>query len=90
MFDLHGWVRAASGCTARWRAGDTEGMLEVITDEMLDEYAVTASWDHLAEELLARYGGLVDRLFTSSLRPMARAAGRHRTVAAVAAAVRSG
>jgi len=34
-----------------------------VTDEMLDEYAVTATWDDLAAALVDRYRGLADRVF---------------------------
>ena len=44
--------------------GDTDAMAGIITDEMLDEYAVTATWDELASTLLGRYQGLADRIFT--------------------------
>ena len=30
---------------------------------MLAEYAITATWDGLAPALVARYGGLADRIF---------------------------
>ena len=43
--------------------GDTEAMAGIITDEMLDEYAVTATWDGLASALVDRYRGLADRVF---------------------------
>ena len=44
-------------------AGDTDAMAAQITDEMLAEYAVTATWDGLAAALVVRYGGLADRIF---------------------------
>ena len=91
VFDLHGWGDASEQLHRLMAAGDTAGMVDVITDEMLDEYAVTSTWDHLAEELLARYGGLVDRLFT--YQPAAewlRSPDVTERWAAVAAAVRSG
>ena len=36
-------------------------MADLITDEMLDTYAVTATYDRLREALEARYAGLLDR-----------------------------
>jgi hypothetical protein len=44
-------------------AGDTDAMAAAITDEMLDEYAVTATWDGLAAALNDRYRGRADRIF---------------------------
>ena len=37
-------------------------MAATITDDMLDQYTVTATWDRLADALLARYRGVADRL----------------------------
>src|SRR3546814_14297285 len=37
-------------------------MAALITDEMLEHYAVIARWDDLADALVARYGGLAERL----------------------------
>ncbi len=45
-------------------ARDTAAMAAVITDEMLDEYAVTSTWDELADRLLDRYRGRADRIFS--------------------------
>ena len=44
--------------------GDTDGMASEITDEMLDEYAVTATWDDLGARLADRYRGMADRVFS--------------------------
>lgn len=37
-------------------------MAAIITEEMLDVYAVTATWDEMPEVLAARYGGVASRL----------------------------
>jgi hypothetical protein len=34
----------------------------VVTDEMLEHFAVVAPWDDLADALLARYGEMASRL----------------------------
>jgi hypothetical protein len=44
--------------------GDADAMASLITDEMLDAYAVTATWDELPGALLARYRGVADRVFS--------------------------
>jgi hypothetical protein len=44
--------------------GDTDAMARAITDEMLEEYAVTATWDDLAPTLVDRYDGLAARIFS--------------------------
>ncbi len=63
VFELHGWGEASEQLHRLMAGGDTDAMAGIITDEMLDEYAVTATWDDLASTLLDRYGGLADRIF---------------------------
>jgi hypothetical protein len=36
-------------------------MADLITDEMLDTYAVTATYDQLHAKIMERYKGLLDR-----------------------------
>jgi hypothetical protein len=36
-------------------------MADLITDEMLDTYAVTATYDNLHARIMERYRGLLDR-----------------------------
>jgi alkanesulfonate monooxygenase SsuD/methylene tetrahydromethanopterin reductase-like flavin-dependent oxidoreductase (luciferase family) len=62
VFDLHGWPGLSDALYQRQRAGDLAGMAELITDDMLDVYAVSGSWDQLPDLLLDRYRGLADRL----------------------------
>jgi probable F420-dependent oxidoreductase len=62
VFDLHGWEGTADRLHALQRAGDLAGMAATITDEMLDAYTVTATWDDLADVLVDRYAGTADRL----------------------------
>jgi probable F420-dependent oxidoreductase len=63
VFELHGWVDTGEQLHRLMAKGDTEGMAALITDEMLDAYAVTSSWDKLASDLIERYAGLADRVF---------------------------
>jgi probable F420-dependent oxidoreductase len=62
VFDLHGWTGLSTALYERQRAGDIRGMATLITDDMLDVYALTGRWDELAGLLLSRYRGLADRL----------------------------
>jgi hypothetical protein len=41
--------------------GDWQGMADLITDEMLDTYAVTATYENLHAKVEERYRGLLDR-----------------------------
>jgi probable F420-dependent oxidoreductase len=63
VFEAHGWQDASGALHRVMAQGDVEAMEAVITDEMLDAYAVTASWDDLPQAILGRYNGLVDRVF---------------------------
>ena len=58
VFEVHGWDGTSERLHELQRAGDIQGMAEVITDEMLDVYAVTSTWDGLADALLDRYRGV--------------------------------
>jgi probable F420-dependent oxidoreductase len=64
VFELHGWSDTSEMLHRSMAAGDTEAMTAAVTDDMLDAYAVTATWDDLADQLIARYRGVADRLFT--------------------------
>jgi probable F420-dependent oxidoreductase len=46
----------------RQKAGDPEGMAAVVTDELLDHFSVTATWDGLADAVIDRYGGTASRV----------------------------
>ena len=62
VFDLQGWgeiadeLRALAGRT-RWN--DMPGL---ISDEMLDHFALRGSWAELPKKILAKYDGLLDRV----------------------------
>lgn len=62
MFDRHGFSGTSAALNERLKAGDMTGMAALITDEMLDVYAVTSTWDDLPGALVSRYGGIADRV----------------------------
>jgi probable F420-dependent oxidoreductase len=62
QFDDLGFEGTSARLNERLKAGDVAGMAAVITDEMLDHYAVVAPWDEMAGALLDRYRGVADRL----------------------------
>ena len=62
VFDIHGWEGTSDRLHELQRAGDVAGMAKVITDEMLDAYVVSSTWDDLAGVLSSRYGDVADRL----------------------------
>ena len=62
QFDDLGFEGTSARLNERQKAGDIQGMAELITDEMLDHFAVVGTWDDIADELLRRYGNVADRL----------------------------
>ena len=62
QFDDLGFDGTSARLNERLKAGDTPGMAALITDDMLEHYAVVARWDELADKLLDRYGGIASRL----------------------------
>ena len=58
VFETHGWDGTSERLHEHQKAGDLAAMAAVITDEMLDAFAVTATWDGLAPALLERYAGV--------------------------------
>lgn len=62
QFDDLGFEGTSARLNERLKAGDPAGMAALITDEMLDQFAVVCRWDELADRLLDRYAGLASRL----------------------------
>ena len=58
VFEQHGWDGTSERLHELQKAGDLPAMAATITDEMLDVYAVTATWDGLAAALTDRYRGV--------------------------------
>jgi probable F420-dependent oxidoreductase len=57
----HGWQDLVPHLHRKSVEGDWKGMADLITDEMLDTYAVTGSYDTIGARLKERYAGLLDR-----------------------------
>ena len=62
VFELHGWHGVSEKLHQLQRAGDVTGMAAQITDEMLDVYAITSTWDDLPRQLVEKYHGIAARL----------------------------
>lgn len=62
VLDAHGWGDVQAKLNDKTRSGDWAGMADLITDEMLDVFAVTGTWDEIAGKIHARYDGLLDRV----------------------------
>lgn len=62
IFENIGFEGTTERLRERQRAGDLAGMAAVVTDDLLEHFVVTASWDDLGPKLLERYRGLADRV----------------------------
>ncbi|MGH7416169.1 MAG: TIGR03617 family F420-dependent LLM class oxidoreductase, partial [Candidatus Rokuibacteriota bacterium] len=51
----HGWQGLGRHLHRKSVEGDWAGMAQLITDEMIDTYAVTGSWDTIAARIIERY-----------------------------------
>jgi probable F420-dependent oxidoreductase len=75
----------------RQRAGDIPGMAQVIDDDILKEFTTAGTWDSIADEIVAKYGGMATRVvsyFTGA--DVVRDHGAFERWGAVAKAVRAG
>jgi probable F420-dependent oxidoreductase len=57
----HGWQDLVPHLHRKSVEGDWQGMADLVTDEMLDTYAVTGAYADIADAIRARYAGLLDR-----------------------------
>lgn len=62
QFDDLGFAGTTSKLGSRMKAGDLPGMAEIITDDMMEHFAVIASWDDIADKIIDRYQGIASRV----------------------------
>jgi probable F420-dependent oxidoreductase len=62
VFELHGWPGTSERLHEQQRVGDVAGMTATFTDEMLDAFTLSATWDGLADAIVDRYRGIADRV----------------------------
>jgi probable F420-dependent oxidoreductase len=62
VFELEGWGDAADELKAMAAHGQWSAMPALITDEMLDRFALRGTWADLPEKVLKKYDGLLDRI----------------------------
>ena len=83
VLEAHGWGETCYRLNEKAAKGDWAGMASLITDEMLDVYAVQGTFEEVPALLRKKYDGVIDRLsFYSALRPGADDAEWRRVVAA--------
>jgi probable F420-dependent oxidoreductase len=62
VLETHGWQELGQRLTAMSREGRWMEMADLISDEMLEQFAVIAPYDQLATRVRERYDGLLDRV----------------------------
>jgi len=62
QFDDLGFPGTTEQLGKLMKAGDMQGMAGLISDEMLEHFAVLAPWDDLADALIDRYRGTASRI----------------------------
>lgn len=62
ILECHGWGEIAKELTRRSVRADWEGMAALISDEMLEAFAIVGHPGEIPEKLRSRYAGLLDRL----------------------------
>jgi probable F420-dependent oxidoreductase len=62
QFDDLGFEGTSARLNEKLKAGDVAGMAELITDDMLEHFAVVSRWDELADKLIDRYAGTAERV----------------------------
>jgi probable F420-dependent oxidoreductase len=68
VLEAHGWGETSFRLNEKAAKGDWGGMASLITDEMLDVYAVTGPLDEVPALLKKKYTGVIDRIsFYSNL-----------------------
>src|SRR5439155_1692160 len=69
VLEAHGWGETCYRLNEKAAQGDWSGMASLITDEMLEIYAVQGTFDEVPGLLKKRYSGVIDRLsFLAALR----------------------
>ena len=62
VLEAHGWGDTGRRLTEMSKRGDWANMGKEITDEMLEVYATTGTFDEIAEKVKAKYTGYLDRV----------------------------
>ena len=62
MFDMLGAEGTSAKINEKMKAGDMAGMGALITDDMLEHFAIECTWDELGARLKDKYDGIADRL----------------------------
>ena len=62
QFDDLGFADLTPQLTEAMRAGDMDRLSALVTDEVLEHFAIAATWDEMADRLRDRYAGIATRI----------------------------
>ena len=62
LFEQIGFEGTTERLRACQKAGDLDGMAAVISDDLLDHFAVSGSWDELPDRIVERHQGVATRV----------------------------
>ena len=62
VLEIHGFQEVGQQLHQMSLRGEWAEMAELVTDEMLDVFAVSGEYDEIAEKFIKRYGGLLDEV----------------------------
>ncbi len=62
VLEHHGWGEAQSELNMMSKAGQWDAMADVITDEMFETFAIVGTPEHVTDQIIARFGGVLDRV----------------------------
>jgi probable F420-dependent oxidoreductase len=62
VLEAHGWGETGRRLTDMSKRGEWVAMANEITDEMLEVYAVTGTYDEIAEKVKRKYAGYLERV----------------------------
>lgn len=62
VLELHGWEGIGAQLSELARHGRWQEMPRLVTDEMVDTFAIAAPWAGLSDRLAGRYDGLLNRV----------------------------
>lgn len=58
----HGYGDVSARLNDALKAGDRDATRALVTDELLEHYALVCDWDELSDRIVERYAGLADRV----------------------------
>ncbi len=62
QFEDLGYEGVSAQLNTALKAGDVADMAAIVTDDMLEQFALVASWDDMADRLIERYKGTASRV----------------------------